>query len=119
MKLNVVIGLLGLVAGLLVAQAAGTGGQRAYAAGGITDGSMVAVTTNYRNGQEELVWVLDSKAKRLACYKYKNNVIELIGARSIKFDLLHLEDFVYQGKHVTPKQVEKEVPKKPGQKKNP
>lgn len=118
MKFNVVIGLLGLIAGLLIALAVGTDSRSAFAAGGITDGSMVAVTTNHRNGQEELVWVLDTKARRLTCYKYKNNLIELIGARDVEFDLL-LRDFLYQGKHVTPKEVERELKKKHSQKKNP
>jgi hypothetical protein len=108
MRLNIVIGLLGLVAGLLIAIAAGTGAKPAYAQGAAPDGSMLAVSANYNNQQEDLVWILDAKAKRLACYKYKNNAIELLGARNIKFDLM-VEEFVYQGAHVKPSDIEKKL----------
>ena len=106
MRLNAVLGMLGLVAGLLIALLA-TGGQgQVYAQGAAADGSMLMVAANYNNSQEDYVWILDAKNKRLSCYKYKSNMVELVGARNVKFDL-QVEEFTYKGQHVKPSDIEK------------
>ncbi len=105
MKINVVMGLLGLIAGLLIAIVAGSAERPAYAQG-MSGGSMLVVPANYNQGQEDIVWILDAASKRMACYRYKNNkVIELIGARNVKFDL-QVEEFEYTGRHVKPSDIE-------------
>jgi len=110
MRLNIVIGLLGLIAGLLIAIIAG-GAEKTVFAQGMSSGSMAMIPANLNNQQEDIVWVLDSSAKRLAVYRHKNNqVIELIGARNIKFDL-QLSDFQYSNRHFTPREIEKETKK--------
>ncbi len=110
MRVNVAIGLLGLLAGLAIAFMVGFADRPAFGqvAG---DGSMAMTATNYNNGQEDLLWVLDAKAKRLSCYKYKNNMVELIGARNVKYDL-QVEEFTYTGKHVKPSVIKKELEQK-------
>lgn len=110
MRLNVVIGLLGLIAGLLIAMAAGTGGQPVFAQGAAPGGSMMAVAANFNNQQEDIVYVFDARAKRLACYKYKGNLIEFIGARNIMFDLQIKGEYVHQpGRHLTPTAVKRVI----------
>lgn len=112
MRNNVVIGMLGLIAGLLIAMMAGQGEKPVFAQGAAANGSMLAVSANYNNQQEDLVWVIDAKAKRLSCYKYLNNQIELIGARNVKFDL-QIEEFKYKpGVHVKPSEIEKKIEEK-------
>ena len=112
MRLNIVIGLLGLIAGLLVAMAAGSGGHPVYAQGAAADGSMMTVAANFNNQQEDIVYVFDARYKRLACYKYKNNLVEFIGARNLNYDLKIEGEYIYQGKHLTPAEVKKQVEKK-------
>jgi hypothetical protein len=113
MRLSVVIGLLGLIAGLLIALVAGSGGRPVYAQGGAADGSALAVAANFNNGEQDLVWVFDAKAKVLSIYKYQNNTIELIGARNLKWDLLIPVpgELRYKGVHLSPSDVEKAIKK--------
>jgi len=117
MRYNLIIGLLGLIAGLLVAVVAGMADRPAFAQGMAADG-MVAVPANFNNQQEDIVWVLDAKSKRMTCYRYKNNMIEFVGARNITYDL-QAEEFVYQGKHVKPSDIEKLLKEKNKERKKP
>ena len=119
MRFNIVIGLLGLIAGLLIAIAAGTGGRPVFAQGGAADGSSLAVAANFNNQQEDLVWVFDARKRVLSVYKYKNNSIELIGARNLTWDLQIpvSAELIYKGRHLKPSDVERAVkPNKPPKK---
>jgi len=111
MRLNVAVGLLGLLAGLAIAFLAGASEKQAFAQGAAGAGSIIMTAANYNNGQEDLVWVIDADKKQMACYKYKNTVIELIGTRGIKWDL-QVEEFTYPGRHVKPSEIRKELDKK-------
>jgi hypothetical protein len=112
MRLNVVIGLLGLIAGLLIAIAAGTAERPAFAQAAGRADMMTAVAANYNNGQEDIIWVLDAVSRRLAVYKYKDNkTIELIGVRNIMFDL-QVEEMNYDGRHLKPSDLEELLKKR-------
>jgi hypothetical protein len=111
MRLNVAVGLLGLLAGLAIAFLAGASERQAFAQGAAADGSMLMTAANFNNGQEDYVWVIDGSTKRMSCYKYKNNGIELLGTRNLKYEM-QLEEFTYAGKHVKPSDIRKELEKK-------
>ena len=118
MKFSVAIGILGLIAGLLIALVAGNGGQPVYAQGSAAGSSAIGITSNYNNGEQDLVWIFDSVTKVLSCYKYQSNQVELIGARNVKWDLLIPVDgeLRYKGKHLSPSEVQKAINKNKPQK---
>ena len=110
MRVNVAIGLLGILVGLAIAFMSGAANEPAFAQGGAAGGSF-AVAANFNNGEQDLVWLFDAKSKVLAVYKYQSNTIELIGARNAKNDLLIPSpgELRYQGKHLSPRNVEQAI----------
>lgn len=113
MKFSVAMGILGLIAGLLIALVAGNGGRAVYAQGSAASSSAMGVASNYNNGEQDLVWIYNPTTKVLACYKYQSNQVELIGARNAKWDLLIPVDgeLRYKGQHLSPNDVHKAIDK--------
>jgi len=110
MRVNVAIGMLGILVGLAIAFMSGAGQQPVFAQSG-NAGSSLAVAANYNNGEQDLVWLFDTKSKVLAVYKYQSNTIELIGARNAKNDMLIPSpgELRYKGQHLSPKKVEQAI----------
>lgn len=110
MRVNVAIGLLGILVGLAIAFMSGAAQQPAFAQGR-TGGGSLAVATNFNNGEQDLLWLFDDSSKVLAIYKYHSNTIELIGARNAKYDLLIPSpgELRYKGQHLSPKNVEQAI----------
>jgi len=118
MKTNIVIALLGLIAGLLVASLVG-GREVALAQGGstMTNGDMIAVALNNQNLQRDVLALIDTKHKRVVLYDFKDsNKVSMLASRNITYDLQIENEYIYDGRHIAPGDVKKQVEKAPKEK---
>lgn len=113
MKTNIVIALLGLIAGLLIASLTG-GREPVFAQGGstMTNGDMIAVALNNATIQRDMLAVIDTKRKRVTLYDFKDsNKLSMVATRNITYDLQIEGEYIYEGRHMTPGEVKREVEK--------
>ena len=117
MKTNIVIALLALIAGLLVASLTG-GREPVFAQGGssggssMTNGDMIAVSLNNAGLQRDMLALIDTRHKRVTLYDFRDsNKLSLVASRNITYDLQIEGEFIYEGRHITPGDVKKQVEK--------
>jgi hypothetical protein len=117
MKTNIVIALLGLIAGLLIASL--VGGRDVALAQGIsgggsamTNGDMIAVALNNAGTQRDMLAVVDTKHKRVALYDFRDSTkLSMVASRNITYDLQIEGEYIYEGRHISPGDVKKQVEK--------
>ena len=117
MKTNIVIALLGLIAGLLIASLVG-GRDVALAQGvsgggsAMTNGDMIAVALSNTGTGKDLLAVIDTKHKRVSLYDFRDtNKLSMVASRNITYDLQIEGEFIYEGRHMSPGDVKKQVEK--------
>jgi hypothetical protein len=113
MRTNIVVALLGLIAGLLIASLTG-GREPAFAQGGsaMTNGEMIAVSLNNQNLQRDLLAVVDTRHKRVTLYDFKDsNKLSIVASRNITYDLQIDNEYIYDGRHISPADVKRQVEK--------
>ena len=117
MKTNIVIALLGLIAGLLIASLAG-GREVALAQGissggsAMTNGDMIAVALHNANVQRDMLALVDTRHNRLTLYDFRDsNKVSMVASRNITYDLQIEGEYIYEGRHISPGDVKRQVEK--------
>lgn len=89
--LAVVIGLAGFI--VLAAP------QQAQAGGGGGENKIIVVTGNINNGQEDVLYFVDTERKTIMLYRVTNNIMNLKCVRHYAFDIQLIQ---YPGKKQKP-----------------
>lgn len=82
--------LMVVIVALLVALIFSVNSSRTVLVAGTSGaaGNVTAVTGNTESQALDLLYVVDTQAKTVCVYQYRGNILNLVAARNIKFDLL-------------------------------
>ncbi|MFH1423257.1 MAG: hypothetical protein ABIH42_11175, partial [Planctomycetota bacterium] len=110
MRTNIIIALLGLIAGLFIASMLGNG-DAAFAQSS-SGNEMVAFSVNNQSTQRDMIAVVDIRNRCLLLYDYKDsNKLSMVAARNISYDTKIKGEFISTGRHLSPADIKKEIDK--------